>query len=271
MNYRIIRALAEKDIEDALHNPINIYGALIVSFIFAILIPLIITNAPTFDPNFTGQEAFDEIESLIPTPLQSLIDTLTPEALFIVIILGYLIAPLFLVIPLMISCIIASEAFVGEKERKTLEPLLYTPATDTELFLGKITAAMIPGIVFTWLNFLIFALIVNIAGLPIMGSFWFPTMNWIVMMIFLVPVISLLGVSVTIIISTRVKTFMEAYQATGILVLLVVGLMIAQSIGLLFLSPEVTVFVSLVVLVVDALLIKIGIKIFSRSEQITRV
>lgn len=171
----------------------------------------------------------------------------------------------------MISCIIASEAFVGEKERKTLEPLLYTPATDTELFLGKIAAAMIPGIVFTWLNFLIFALMVNIAGLPIMGSFWFPTMNWIVMMIFLVPVISLLGVSVTIIISTRVKTFMEAYQATGILVLLVVGLMIAQSIGLLFLSPEVTVFVSLVVLVIDALLIKIGIKIFSRSEQITRV
>lgn len=147
------------------------------------------------------------------------------------IILGYLIAPLFLVIPLMISCIIASEAFVGEKERKTLEPLLYTPATDTELFLGKITAAMIPGIVYTWMNFLIFALIVNIAGLPIMGLFWFPTMNWIVMMIFLVPVISLFGVSVTIIISTRVKTFMEAYQATGILVLLVVGLMIAQSVG----------------------------------------
>lgn len=168
------------------------------------------------------------------------------------IILGYLIAPLFLVIPLMISCIIASEAFVGEKERKTLEPLLYTPATDTELFLGKIAAAMIPGIVYTWMNFLIFALIVNIAGLPIMSSFWFPTMNWIVMMIFLVP-ISLLGVSVTIIISTRVKTFMEAYQATGILVLLVVGLMIAQSVGLLFLSPEVTVFVSLVILVVDAL------------------
>lgn len=169
------------------------------------------------------------------------------------IILGYLIAPLFLVIPLMISCIIASEAFVGEKERKTLEPLLYTPATDTELFLGKIAAAMIPGIVYTWINFFIFALIVNIAGLPIMGSFWFPTMNWIVMMIFLVPVISLLGVSVTIIISTRVKTFMEAYQATGILVLLVVGLMIVQSVGLLFLTPEVTVFVSLVILVVDAL------------------
>lgn len=96
-------------------------------------------------------------------------------------------------------------------------------------------------------------------------------MTWIVMMIFLVPVISLLGVSVTIIISTRVKTFMEAYQATGILVLLVVGLMIVQSVGLLFLTPEVTVFVSLVVLGIDALLIKIGIKIFNRSEQITRI
>ena len=163
----------------------------------------------------------------------------------------------------MISCIIASEAFVGEKERKTLEPLLYTPATDTELFLGKISAAMIPGILYTWINFIIFTLVVNISGYPIMGRFWFPTMNWIVMMICLVPVVSLLGVSVTIIISTRVKTFMEAYQATGILVLLVVGL--------LFLSSGVTVVVAIIVLIVDLILIRIGIGIFNRSEQITRI
>lgn len=271
MNLRIIRAIAEKDIIDAANNRINIYGALVVSFIFALLIPLLVTQAPAFDPNFSGQEAFDEVEALIPPPLYHLISTLEPEKLFIVIVLGYLIAPLFLVIPLMVSCIIASEAFVGEKERKTLEPLLYTPATDSELFLGKISAAMIPGILYTWLNFIVFTLVANIAGLPIMGKFWFPTMNWIVMMIFLVPVISLLGVSVTIIISTRVRTFMEAYQATGILVLLVVGLMIAQSLGLLFLSPGVTVIVAVFVLLVDILLIKVGIGIFNRSEQITRI
>ena len=51
---------------------------------------------------------------------------LSPEQLPIVLILGYLIAPLFLILPLVISCVIAAEAFVGEKERKTLEALLYT-------------------------------------------------------------------------------------------------------------------------------------------------
>ncbi len=61
----------------------------------------------------------------------------------------------------MLSCIIAAEAFVGEKERKTLEALLYTPATDGELFLGKALAALIPGIVYTWVNFAIFAVVTN--------------------------------------------------------------------------------------------------------------
>jgi fatty-acid desaturase len=89
-------------------------------------------------------------------------------------------------------------------------------------------------------------------------------------MIFVVPAISLLGVSATVIISTRVKTFMEAYQATGMLVILIIVLLVAQSTGLLFLSPFVAVLVGLAFFVIDAVLIWIGIRMFSRSELIAR-
>jgi ABC-type Na+ efflux pump permease subunit len=171
----------------------------------------------------------------------------------------------------MLSCIIAAEAFVGEKERKTLEALLYTPATDGELFLGKALAALIPGIVYTWVNFAIFAVVTNLAGYPAMGRIWFPTASWWGLMIFVVPAISLLGVSATVIISTRVKTFMEAYQASGMLVLLIIVLLVAQSTGLLFLSPFVAVLVGLAFFVIDAVLIRIGIRMFSRSELIARI
>ena len=46
--------------------------------------------------------------------------------------------------PISISLVIALETFVGEKERRSLEPLLSTPLTNSELYIGKTLAAMIP-------------------------------------------------------------------------------------------------------------------------------
>ena len=51
------------------------------------------------------------------------------------------------------------------------------------------------------------------------------------------------------------RTFMEAYQASSILVILIIFLMVAQTMGLLFLSPLVAVLVGLVFFALDAVLI----------------
>ena len=45
----------------------------------------------------------------------------------VVLVNGYLLAPLFLIVPLMVSAVLAADAFAGEKERKTLEALLHLP------------------------------------------------------------------------------------------------------------------------------------------------
>ncbi|MGB9175804.1 MAG: ABC transporter permease subunit [Methanoregula sp.] len=271
MNWQIIRAIAEKDFAEVLKNRIAVSGAIVLSVIFAVGFPLLITGIHTMVPGGGSQASLDDIAKIIPADLQGQIAALSPEQLPIVLILGYLVAPLFLILPLMLSCIIAAEAFVGEKERKTLEALLYTPATDGELFLGKALAAIIPGIVYTWVNFAIFAIVTNFAGFPVMGRFWFPTASWWGLMIFVVPAVVLLGVAATVIVSTRVSTFMEAYQASGILVIVILVLMVAQATGLLFLSPLVAVIVGLVLLVIDGCLIWIGIRMFSRSELIARI
>ncbi|HIH28114.1 MAG TPA: ABC transporter permease subunit [Methanoregulaceae archaeon] len=270
MNRQIVRALAEKDIAEVAQNRIAISGAIILSVIFAVVFPLLITQIPVLLPE-SDQPAFDDLQELIPPQLIDELAELSPEQLPIVLILGYLMAPLFLVLPLMLACIIAAEAFVGEKERKTLEALLYTPATDGELFLGKVLAALIPAIVYTWVNFLVFTLVTNLAGYPVMGRFWFPTPSWLALMVVVVPAVALLGVAVTVIISTRVRTFMEAYQVSGALVLVILVLVVAQSVGLLFLSPLVAVLVGIAFFALDAVLIMAGIRTFSRSELIARV
>ena len=271
MNRQFILAIAEKDLAEVAKNRVAIMGAVVLSLVFAIGLPLLITQMPVLMRGSGDQTSTEEISAIIPPSLGEQMTMLSPEQLPIVLILGYLIAPLFLILPLIVSCVIAAEAFVGEKERKTLEALLYTPATDAELFLGKALASLVPGIAYTWVNFVIFALVTNIAGYPVMGRIWFPTESWLALMIFVVPAVALLGVSATVIISTRVRTFMEAYQASAALVILIIALMIAQSMGLLFLSPVVAVLVSCGFFALDACLIWIGIRIFSRSELITRI
>jgi len=64
---------------------------------------------------------------------------------------------------------------------------------------------------------------------------------------------------------------MEAYQASGALVILIIMLGVAQSTGLLFLSPLIAVLVGLGIFVLDIFLIRAGIRLFSRSELISRI
>ena len=63
-------------------------------------------------------------------------------------IIGERMIPFLLMIvgffPISFSLVIALETFVGERERHSLEPLLATPLTNTELYWGKTLAAMIP-------------------------------------------------------------------------------------------------------------------------------
>ena len=63
-------------------------------------------------------------------------------------IIGERLVPFLLMVvgffPISISLVIALESFVGEKERHSLEPLLSSPLTDLQLYIGKTLASMIP-------------------------------------------------------------------------------------------------------------------------------
>jgi ABC-type Na+ efflux pump permease subunit len=270
MNTRILRALAEKDLREVRKNRIALYGAIVLTVIFSIAFPLFFTQVPLISGSGEAQD-LEEIIPLIPKEIAGAIEGLEPVQIPVVLFLGYLFAPLFLVIPLMIASIIAAEAFVGEKERKTLEALLYTPATDLELFVGKVLAALIPAVLFAWVNFAIYTAVVNLAGWPVMHRIWFPTSVWWPLLFWVAPAIALMGVAVTVLISSKVHTFMEAYQASGALVIVVIVLLMSQIFGLIFLSPMVLLLVGTVLFALDALLIKIGAGIFSRDELMVSI
>lgn len=71
-------------------------------------------------------------------------------------IIGERLIPFLLMVvgffPMSISLVIALESFVGEKERLTIEPLLCTPLSDTQLYFGKLLASLTPPLLASYLG-----------------------------------------------------------------------------------------------------------------------
>src|SRR6266568_6584186 len=80
-------------------------------------------------------------------------------------VLGSQFSIFYVLLPVLITSIIASYSIVGEKTSRTLEPLLATPVRTWELLVGKSLAALLPALIATWLSGAIF--IVGVALLAV--------------------------------------------------------------------------------------------------------
>ncbi len=270
MNWNHIFIIANKDLREARGNRAVWMPMVIVPLIFVLIMPLGMIYGMTFSSDFSNSMANDPDMAAfferMPAFMTQAISGLDSIQSSMVLILGYFFAPFFLIIPLMFSTTIASESFAGERERKTIEALLYSPATDSELFIGKMLAAGIPSVLITWGSFLVYSLVVNAAGYPIMGRIWFPLSTWYPLIFWIAPALSLLGISVTVLISSRVQTFMGAYQLSASLVLIVIGLMIGQVTGVLYLSVTIGLGLGIVIWLVDVVLTTIAVRAFNREK-----
>lgn len=274
MNWRSVWAVARKDWKEVRQNRAAWLPAVIIPTVFAILLPLLFTLGPQFIPVEDLQRELGDIEVLrrnLPSAVQQMFRGLSLEQMFVFYMTAFLLAPLFLMMPLMFSAVIGADSFVGERERKTLEALLYSPATDLELFLGKVLAAVIPAVLLSWSTYLVYAIVVNISSFGLFHRIWFPVASWWPLMFWLTPAFALLGISATVLISSRVKTFMEAYQLSGSLVVIVLALVIGQVTGVLFLGVWTVMLVGTLIWLLDAILVFVSIRSFKRSSLIAKL
>ncbi len=183
----------------------------------------------------------------------------------------YLLASMYLIAPLMVASVIAADSFAGEKERKTLEALLYTPTTDLELYLAKLLSAWLPAGAIAWIGFVIYGLVVNIGGWPVMRRVFFPNLTWVLLAVWVAPAIAAFSLGVSVLVSVRVSSFQEAYQMGAIVVVLVVALMIGQLAGVLVFSPGLVAVMGAVLWAVDAVLLWVGGRSFQRGQVLARI
>ncbi len=272
MNWRSIFTITKKDIKEASQNKSVWLPMLVVPTIFIIILPvamvLAVTAAADSAQVLTSDPDLVNFFERMPEAMKAVTAGLTPNQSGIVLVMGYLFAPFFLIMPLMYSTVIAAESFAGERERKTIEALLYTPASDMEMFLGKVLASFIPAVAITIGSFLVYILVLNGVSFQVMGRIWFPLPSWYPLIFWVSPAISLLGVCATVLISSKAQTFMGAYQSSASLVLLVLALLAGQATGVLYLSPLVSLLLGLGLWLVDLLLVRLSVRSFNRAKLI---
>jgi ABC-2 type transport system permease protein len=267
MNTRAIQAIVRKDLKVVSQNKNIIVPVIILAAVFFIVFPWVTGIAPILI-NALGDKAstLEEFLTNMPGGMQQDLAGYSVTQQVIVVMLVYYLLPFFLLFPLMAASMIAADSFAGEKERKTLEALLYTPTTDRELFIAKMLSGWLAAIVIAWGGFLIYAINVNAAAWSQMQHIFFPNILWLVMVLWVVPALSGLGVGVMVLASYRAQGFQDANQMAGLVVLPIVALFYAQMAGAIYLNVGVMLVIGLVVWLITGLLIWLGGRNFHRNR-----
>jgi len=177
---------------------------------------------------------------------------------------------LFMMVPMIVPITFASYSIVGEKTTRTLEPLLATPITTLELLAGKALAASIPAVVATWLSFFLYMIGARLLAVSpgVLGKLFNPL--WLSAIFVVGPLLALAGVSVAVMISSRVTDPRVAEQISAIFVLPLIGLFVGQSTGLIFVNEQIILWMAIGLLVLDLGLFAFATQLFQRETILTR-
>lgn len=177
---------------------------------------------------------------------------------------------MFMILPLSIPTALASYSIVGEKTTRSLEPLLATPITTLQLLLAKTLGSLLPAVLATYLSFSIYAAgVLLLVRAPLLVSALLDA-RWLLAVFLLGPLLALLSISVSVIVSSRVNDPRVAEQISTIVVLPVVGVFIAQLAGLFQINRNFILAAVGVVLLLDAVLIYFAVRLFQRESILTR-
>ena len=244
---------------------------IIVPLIFSVVFPVIITVMSGAPAEEMDLQDFQSLIPNLPANIQQFILTLTPNQALLYIMIVYFFAPFFLIIPIMASSVLGSDSFAGERERKTIEALLATPISDSELLMGKILVSFIPAMIITWFSFAVYTTLVDVLTFSMFnGILILPNLDFLIMIFGVSPTLALCSIGLTVIISAKVKGFKEAQQISVILLLPVLGLVFAQISGVMVLGPLVLALLIGILALVDVGVFYVGVKMFRREEILAK-
>jgi ABC-2 type transport system permease protein len=264
MMSRRIRALLRKElIEVSRHKasllPIVLIGVycLLLPFVFTIVVPHVTGDRLAEDPDFVkvarSAGAYPELSA------DARVQTFFFQQFLLV----------FLVVPVSVAMSAAAHAVVGEKEARTLEPLLATPLSTAELLIAKVLGALLPAALVATPGVLLY--LASIAVFAEQGVFQ-TMLTWrsAATVVLLGPGLALIALQLTVLIASRVQDEDTARQLAILALLPLAGLIFAQFTGRVWLSAAVLAGSGVGLFVVWLLLLALSVAVFDRDAVLTR-
>lgn len=165
---------------------------------------------------------------------------------------------------------LASYSLVGEKVEKSLEPLLASPITDSELLLGKGMGAFIPSIGSLYISSIVFMALSDLFTHGTLGYYYFPNWNIAILLLILLPLMSILSVEWSVIVSAR-ATDPRAAQLQGTLITIPLFVIyVATETGAIKLNTTTIWIIIGAALIADMILFFLSTRTFQREEILTK-
>lgn len=227
---KAMRAIIKKDLKGITANKRLFSTLLIVPLVLTIVMPTIFILVIHFVPEETDD--FQQLLKMVPMAKQTGDFSLTVIGL----ILNYILPVFFLMIPIMTASIMAASSFVGEKEKHTLETLLYCPLTLKQIFRSKVFASFLLSMIVSFFSFFTMLIVLEAEILFFTGNLVLPDVNWLVIMLLISPAISLIAITLIVRGSAKAQSVEESQQGAVFLILPIILLVVGQFTGILLIS-----------------------------------
>ena len=166
--------------------------------------------------------------------------------------------------PITISLVVALEAFVGEKERGTIEPMLSAPLDNWQLYFGKLLVGVITPLVASYFSIAFYLVLVARQDLVM------PPFITMLQLILLTTAHATLMVSAAIVISVQSTSVKAANLLASFIVIPVAILMQGEAVMLFWGNEQVLWLAVVGVMIISLLLIRVGIAHFQREYLLGR-
>lgn len=264
MNFNRIRTIIDKEWAEVFKNRMVIFTIAFMPALFTFL-PLLILNML----GKNGGMPAGSMPSEVPPQFLAMCKGLSGgECMQIFLMNEFML--MFMMMPLIIPTAIAAYSIVGEKTTRSLEPLLATPITTTELLIGKALAAVIPAVLATYAAFGVFAVgsFIIVRNPILVGALL--DARWLLAVFLVGPLMAIMAVSISVMVSSRVNDPRVAEQISMVVILPVLAFFFGQLAGLFVLNKSLILLIALAMVGVDILVTNLAVRLFQREVILTR-
>jgi ABC-2 type transport system permease protein len=231
-------------------------------------LPLVLVVIPLAFVFFARGQPIDPEEAAMYRRLSPAFAAMDPTDVFQIILVGQFMFMLLLT-PVIAPLTIATFSIIGEKQVRSLEPLLATPVRTWELLAGKVLAALIPAVLATWVSYLVLIVGMGAMASPAVFATVVSPM-WMLAIVLLAPLLAVLAINLGVLVSSRVNDTRVAQQVSALLVLPLVGLGIAQTAGVILYDLGMFVVALVLIAALNALVMVATVRLFQRETILTR-